>query len=265
MRTVLTLALALFVLMLAPCATAHDLYLVTGLRGSENRICARIGERFPESTNAVSADRVEQFRIHFTAGAAELAGQMEEKNRQFCAPRPSQETAIVAMVVRPRFIKLAAKDFNAYIAGEGLNQVIRLREQRKQTEAEGKELYSRYAKLLIGALGERATHPLALELEIVPMKDPASLRPGEALPVRVLFRGVPLAHVQVAAVYAGAELKGHEYPVTARTDAKGNAKLQLDRAGLWYARLIYMIPAEAASDADWRSFFATLTFDVPRE
>jgi hypothetical protein len=58
-------------------------------------------------------------------------------------------------------------------------------------------------------------------------------------------------------------LNGHEYPVTTRTDAEGRANLKLDRPGLWYARIIYMEPAQNDPEIDWRSYFSTTTFEVP--
>jgi uncharacterized GH25 family protein len=164
------------------------------------------------------------------------------------------------MVVQPRFIKLDGKLFNQYIEGEGLNAVMRSRAQSGET-AEGRELYSRYSKIISGSADAKTV--LGHTLEIVLEKNPAEIKAGEPLPVRVLFRGKPLADVQVAAVYAGAKLAGHKYPVATRTDSEGRAALSLDRAGLWYVRLIHMVPAVDDPDVDWRSFFATLTFSVP--
>lgn len=239
---------------------AHDLYLVTGVRGAENNVCARIGEHFPDSTNGITLDRVVRFQVRDAGVAKDLFAGAREEPKQLCAPLQNGP-ALVEMVVRPRFIELSAKDFNAYIHGENLREVIRLREQRNQTQAEGRELYSRYAKLIVGD-AEDATRPLGHELEIVPEKNPSQLKPGETLLVRILFHGQPLSGVRVSAVYEGAEPKGHEFPVTAETDEQGRARLRLDRSGLWYARLIHMVPAENERDADWRSFFATLTFRV---
>jgi uncharacterized GH25 family protein len=171
--------------------------------------------------------------------------------------------AIAEIVVHPRFIRLDAKDFDSYIEGEGFNSVIAARRQSGKTNAEGRELYSRFSKLLIGRNGNLATRPLGHVLEIVPEKDPAMLAAGEPLPVQVLFRGKPLGGVRVSAAYAGAEMKGHDFPLTAETGPDGRVLLKLDRAGLWYARLIHMVAAQDDPQIDWRSFFSTLTFEVP--
>ena len=240
--------------------TAHDLWLVAEKLGGGRRVCARIGEHFPESMNAVSADRVERFQVRTGAGVRPLEG--AKRGKQFCAANAA-ENGVVEMSVQPRFIRLPASDFNSYIEGEGFKDVIRARKESGKSEGEGRELYSRFAKLLLGVNGATASEPVGHVLEIVPEKDPATLAKDEPLAVLVLFLGKPLAGVRVSAVYAGAIAKGHEFPVTAETDAHGRALLKLDRPGLWYARLIHMVPAQDDPEVEWRSFFATLTFEVP--
>jgi len=256
------LTIPAFLLLTASTLSAHDLWLVTGVAAARGRVCARIGEHFPVSSNGVTADRVEAFQVRTESGVERLTGVAEKK--QFCAPLPrSAGTGVAEMIVHPRYIRLEAKDFNGYIEGEGFASVIAARKQSGKADADGRELYSRFSKVVMGRAGSLATHPLGHVLEIVPEKDPATLVAGEPLPVQVLFRGKPLAGVRVSAAYAGAEMKGHEFPVAAETDAQGRALLKLDRAGLWYARLIHMAPAQDDPQIDWRSYFATLTFEVP--
>lgn len=245
---------------LAVPAAAHDLYLVSGIAGAEAKVCARVGEHFPLSMNAITAPRIDRWQVLKGSEKHALKG-AEAKGKQFCAALPAKGPFISEMVVYPTFIKLAGKDFTEYTTGEGMTEIVKLR--AGNPDAEGRELYSRYSKLLVGA-SEANTKPLGHVLEIVPLTDPATLKSGEPLEVQVLFKGQPLADVQIAAAYSGAEMKGHEFPVVTRTDANGKATLKLDRGGLWYARLIHMVPAENDPDYQWRSFFATMTFTVPK-
>ena len=251
--------LSLFVLTFALPLFAHDLYLTA----DQKQICAGIGEAFPASENAVTADRLNLFRVRTNGSTTELRGTVIAK--QFCAPAPSATAYVAEMTVQPRYIKLKGKDFVGYIHGEGLKNVEQLREQNAQSDAEGRELYSRYSKLLVGRLGEPATKPVGHALEIIPQRDPSELKPGETLPVVVMFKGKPLPEAQLSAVYANAKLVGHEYPVTTRTNTEGKADLKLDRPGLWYARIIYMEPAQNDPEIDWRSYFSTMTFEVPNK
>jgi uncharacterized GH25 family protein len=266
----------------AASAAAHDLFLVVEGEGVRRRVCARIGEHFPESMNAVKLERIVRFRVSTGKEQLDLHGEVDEKAKQTCAflRDGTARGGKVELLSTPNFIELDAKEFNPYIEGEGFSRIVALRKAAGKSEAPGRELYSRFAKAILPEDTE-ATRPMGHELEIVPLKDPSVLKKGEALPVRVLFRGKPLTGVQVSAVYAGAKLEGHVFPVSSTTDAKGEAKLELDRPGLWYARLIHMLPSAEAGGTitgslgvrgasaipahDWRSFFATMTFTVPEK
>jgi|SRR5688572_5025922 len=241
-------------------AFSHDLYLVPGLPGAESQVCAAVGEHFPASMGAITPQRIDRWQL-LKGGEKHALKGAEVPGKLFCAPQPIGGPFIVEMVVHPTFIKLSGKDFTEYTTGEGMKEITKMR--AADLAADGRELYSRYSKLLVGP-SDAHTKPLGHVLEIVPLKDPANLKPGEPLQVQVLFRGNPLADVQIAAAYSGAEMKGHEFPVVTRTDAEGRAALRLDRAGLWYARLIHMVPANDDPDYQWRSFFATMTFTVPK-
>jgi hypothetical protein len=243
---------ALIALTLTPFATAHDLYIVRDGDG----ICARVGEHFPASMDAIDPERMERFSVN----GQPLKPTKDGAAKQTCAPA-DVNTGIVQATVPPRFIRLSGKDFQGYIQDEALHAAIAGR-KGKEGQA-GRELYSRYAKTLLGTNGPAATKPLGHVLEIVPETDPAALKAGQPLAVKVMFRGQPLVGVKLSAMYAGAQTTGHEYPVSTTTDENGRAVLKLDRPGQWYARLIYMVPSGGDPDYDWRSFFATLVFEVP--
>jgi hypothetical protein len=268
----------LFVLALP--AAAHDLFLVVEGTGDTRKVCARIGEHFPESMNAVKLERIVRFRLHIGQEVSNLRGEVNESAKQTCAflRNGIAKGGKVELLSTPNFIELDAKEFNPYIEGEGFARVIALRKAAGKSQTPGRELYSRSAKSILP--GDTApSQPIGHELEIVPLKDPAKLKKGEALPLRVLFRGKPLIGVRVSVMYAGAKLVGHSFPVNSITNENGEANLKLDRPGLWYARLIHMLPSAEAGGPDtgsmgagetkpqpaydWRSYFATMTFVVP--
>jgi len=198
---------------------------------------------------------------------------------------------------RQAAVELPAAKFEKYLAEEGLETISALRARRGQSAAPAKELYSRCAKSLIvvggyagsgsesrGALAEEgrpgtvdgrlpaaagtppaglpgvpADRVLGLTLELIPEKNPYALAAGQELPVRLLYRGAPLAGAKVAAV-------PKEQPsrqVAARTDAQGRVRLPLGGGGAWLVKAVHMIPAPPGSGADWESFWASLTFALP--
>lgn len=151
-------------------------------------------------------------------------------------------------------VEQAGAKFDNYLGEEGLE---RIRELRKAGEGPVKEIYSRCAKSLL-RVGEGSSgydRALGLELELVPEKDPYSLKPGEALPVRLLYRGEPLDGALVVAMASPGSR------VAARTSG-GRASLVLDRPGLWLVKAVHMVPAPEGSGAEWESLWASLTFDL---
>ncbi len=250
----------------ALAARAHDFWIwpktFRPAPGSRVTLAAGVGEDFPKFTNPVTLDRIEGLRLFAPGGAA--AQPLTALEFGIGAPG----AYMLALAVQQRFIELKPDDFRRYVTGEEFAHVLRARKESGQEDRPGREIYSRYSKLLVqaGAGDDRAlTRLVGHELEIVPEKNPArlALLAGGDFPVRVLFRGKPLAGARVSAAPEGglAGKGGHDFPVVARTGANGRAVLRLTRPGPWYARMIHMIPHSGA-DADWRSFFATLTFSA---
>jgi uncharacterized GH25 family protein len=100
-----------------------------------------------------------------------------------------------------------------------------------------------------------------LRLELVAETSPKKLRPnrGGPLPVRLVYEGKLLAGALVVAMNRDEP----EKPISSRTDRSGRVLLALPRGGVWLVKAVHMIPAPAASGADWESLWASLTFEAP--
>ena len=48
-----------------------------------------------------------------------------------------------------------------------------------------------------------------------------------------------------------------------RTGKDGRVRFRLPRGGMWLIKAVHMIPAPPASNADWESLWASLTFELP--
>ncbi len=173
---------------------------------------------------------------------------------------------VVGYAGQVRFITLEAAKFEPYLREKGLEHVVRARADAGSSDAPGREAYVRCAKTLVLAGGDDADDagfdlPLGLEVEIVPESDPLRARPGDTLTVRVLRDGAALAGVLVEA-HRG---DGEEHAVTARrTGEDGRARIVLPHAGFWLVSCVDMRPApeELREKADWRSVWASLSFEV---
>lgn len=158
-------------------------------------------------------------------------------------------------------LELAADKFNAYLVQEGLDTILEQRGRRNETGASAREHYSRCAKSLVlaghpsDAQGDRA---LGMTLELVAERNPYTLGAAQDLPVRLTYEGRPLAGALVVAMNS----LNPAQKQAARSDDDGRVRFQLHTGGMWLLKAVHMVPAPAGVDADWESFWASLTFEA---
>ena len=167
---------------------------------------------------------------------------------------------IVGYRSNPSTVELTAEKFNQYLKEEGLDAVAALRARRNETGAAAHELFSRCAKSLVlsgspsEAQGDRL---LGFTLELVAERNPYAIRVGEDLPIRLMYENRPLAGALVVAMN---RLNPSE-KLAARTDNDGRVRFRLRPGGMWLVKAVHMIPAPAGTNAEWASFWASLTFE----
>jgi uncharacterized GH25 family protein len=170
---------------------------------------------------------------------------------------------IVGYRSNPSAIELPAEKFNQYVKDEGLDAIAALRSSRHETGAPAHELFARCAKslLLSGPAGEnQGDRQLGFTLELVAERNPYRIRVGGDLPVRLTYENRPLAGALVVAM-------NHLNPSerqSVRTDNDGRAVFRLRSDGMWLIKAVHMIPAPKGSNAEWASFWASLTFELRR-
>lgn len=154
---------------------------------------------------------------------------------------------------------LAAEPFNAYLETDGLTLAIDQRRRAGRTRQPGREIYSRRAKALV-QLGTAPTeHPLRAighTLEIVPERNPYALPGGGPLPLRIEYRGAPLAGAKVLL----GDLDRPTAPLVARSGAGGRLVFPLTARGRWRASVVWTQPLTGHPRADFETVFASLTF-----
>jgi uncharacterized GH25 family protein len=169
---------------------------------------------------------------------------------------------ILAVSTVPTLIELPAAKFTAYLKDEGLTDTIAWRAQHGESDNAGKERYSKYAKAILrsGQANGFASHAVGYVIEIVPEADPYALKPGDSLPVQVLFRGQPAAGLEIESAWANTT--GNQATVVGRTGADGRMRVPLAAAGRWRLHTIKMERCAEQAAADWESFWASLTFEI---
>jgi len=169
---------------------------------------------------------------------------------------------VIAVQTYRDFVELDAVKFNTYLKKEGLERILREREQAGASETPGTEFYTRCAKALVnvgqGNNASRIKQELGMTLEIVPLGNPYEMKPGDSLPIQVLYLSKPIEGLTVIAF-------NNDQPEERRkiiTDKNGKALIPLNSKGIWLLQSIQMIPVEQPSRADWESFWASLTFEL---
>jgi uncharacterized GH25 family protein len=162
----------------------------------------------------------------------------------------------------PSAIEVAADKFNQYLKEEGLDAVAALRAGRHETGAPAHELFARCAKSLVfsgSPTDAQSDQRLGFTLELVAERNPYALRAGQDLPIRLTYEDRPLAGALVVAMN---RLNPAE-KLTARTDKDGRVRFVLRPGRMWLVKAVHMVPAPAGSNAEWASFWASLTFEAP--
>lgn len=100
----------------------------------------------------------------------------------------------------------------------------------------------------------RFSKPLGGKMELVPLKNPLSLKVGEKLPFQLLYNGKPLASAAVKAEgYGKGEVK---------TDAKGRAEIVIKKKGPNLVGATNRTPTPKDPNADVLVESANLSFEV---
>ena len=246
-------------------ARAHDLWLIPDVSPTPGKpvlIRANSGMDFPNSEHAPDVTTYKRRVVlpDGTEGTLDAAGKDEKSGLlRFTPARPG--VYVAAVETKPRVLKMAAVDFNAYLVSDGLPHIYALRSKENALDQPAVERYSKSPKVLL-RVGDGPGDPcrvLGLPLEIVPLRDPFTMKTGDTLGVRVLFQGKPLADANLGWDHPG---DGDPPSGTVRTNAKGEALVPVAQTGLMTIRLTHMTRPKTA-DYEWESFWTTLTFRLP--
>jgi uncharacterized GH25 family protein len=259
-------------------STAHDYWLEpSSFRmppGTRVSVFHRVGERFvgePVPRNPFAIVRFDEIDPSGAIRSVEGVDGLDPAG-WFVSRRPGKLELVYQS--RPSYVELDAATFATYLREEGLEWVSREREELGQGEAVAREAFSRSAKAWTCVGGEprpEAARPIAhgLELEVVANRDPCDASAGEELEFRLLRDGKPAAGVLTRALLRPSPPLLPASPTTpsstileARTDAGGRFRFRLPLAGVWLIKGVQMERLVGDPKADWRSRWASLTFDL---
>jgi len=246
-------------------AFAHDTWLLARSSAIEPGTPVVLeltsGMAFSANETAIRPERVARAALRLGGETSDLKERRSTaKSLQFTAQPGKRGVAVGWVELAPKSIDLKPDEVKEYLDEIGASGSVRHAWAEMSVPRRWRELYTKHAKtyLRVGRpkVDRSWGEPVGMSLEIVPERDPTSVRPGEELAVRVLRRGKPLAAFSVGLVHEG-ETGG----VLKTTDGQGRATFAILKAGRWLLRGTDL-RRSAKPEADWESDFTTLTFEV---
>ena len=253
--------------MAASPVSGHEFWIepqdFTVAAGEEIRADIRIGQDFKGDAFPYIPSRFAAFKRHDREGISNVDGATGDLPALTLEPRAEGLTIVTYVSVAERIRFQAWEKFAEYLDYEGLTTIPARHDARGLSRDEIRELYTRCAKTLVAvgdASGEkdRAT---GMRIELVAGENPATLSAGANMSFTLLWEGAPLGETQVALFRRGEDGADATRIVT-RTDQDGKAGFTLPGNGEYLVSAVHMIEAPAERNADWESYWASLTFGV---
>ncbi|MEO7360341.1 MAG: DUF4198 domain-containing protein [Gemmatimonadaceae bacterium] len=268
----------------ASLVKAHDFWLIPDAfavtPGGRLAVNGQTSSLFPTSLSAATPDRIVKARV-FTADSSVPVRDISVVGASLRMSHPTTQAGqrVVSVQLAPRSVRESPASFLRYLDLEGAPEArVRYDKEGLLPRAGGDSItrrYAKYAKTVVEVgRGPRAFqrvvgHPL----EFVPLTDPASLRTGDTLRVRLLLLGKPAAFARFHAGSVGTNHQAAQRDTTAarsaaaddvavETDGNGVATVVIVRPGVWNVRTLQIVPAARKSGADWDVHWATLVFAV---
>lgn len=262
---------------LAADAAAHDFWIIPSAfevpPGGTLEALGQTSTRFPSSVSAVATARVADARLVGPTGSTRITDLGQRDKSLVLRQRPSAPAQyLIAVALVPSPVRSPAAAFQHWLGLEGApGEAARLEALGAFRGADSVTRRTlKYAKTIaqVGSGGPRMFAQAAGQpLEFILGSDPASLRVGDTVPVRMVFNGRPVA---AGEAHAGAAdwpiAPGAEVPepqdVHLRADQQGVLRLTVTRGGVWNVRGIHVAPGASGASREWDVHWATLVFQI---
>lgn len=247
------------VLSLSSIAVAHHVFIMPEkfrvAPGEVFTVGYHAADGFPASTQLPK--RLDSAALH-TPGSTKPLGDLGVDGLRRTAKVTAPSGYFILTAVNPASsADMSANSFLNYLKEESLTHVIEAREKAGESALPGRERYSMFLKsiVLAGTPNDGYKHAVGTPIEIIPEKDPAQVKDGESLPVRVLVKGKPMSGLQIFAATVGTPAQN-----IGKTDANGRIAVTV-KPGPWRLHTIHMERVQEEK-VDWESFWTTLTFEI---
>jgi len=268
-----SLLLALFLLaigMSVEIALAHSIFIQSGRHrvdeGKKTPLFFCYGHHFPVD-DGVRSKKLATIKVHDPEGTVfEFSPRVDTCLQSQMVEYEKPGVYVLSAETNPGF-------YTKWIDKKGRNRstlkpMSAVKDEASKIE---KSLYSKqYAKTYVrcGATDGKYQAFVGLPLELVPMQDPTTLKPGDTLTLRIYSNGNPYKGAgQWDATYGGYSTEAEDLALSRKEVVGDTIDVQLDQPGRWFIR--YFIKTAATSDKKGEYLqlkqTATLVVLVPNE
>lgn len=217
-----------------------------------------VGEGFTGEDIDFSKFSVAKFTHYSPDGEKNTNGGLNEQKINDFLKFEKEGNHLLALNNTNKNIELEAKEFNEYLQEEGLNNVLKWREEHKALNKKGREMYQRCVKTLL-QVGAKHSDVYKLNtgmrLELIPQQNPYTAT--KSLTFQVLFDNKPVEDALLLVWQKGIDKTTvNKY----RTDATGKVTFSFEPKGVFMISTVHMIPFTDSEKADWQSYWGSYTF-----
>jgi uncharacterized GH25 family protein len=240
-------------------AFAHDTWIAprgfSAKAGDTVEFDATSHDTFPALDFAIAPDRIARSGVRLAGETRPLAVRRRgARSLELQAILPGPGIAVAWLELAPKRLELTPDKVAEY-----LEDIGRRAEARSPPKGRWRESYRKLMKTFVavgdGSNDGSAAEPVGLALELVPLAHPSALHPGDALRLRLLKDGRPLAGLAVAAHHESTPRRFET------TNAAGEVSFRLDGSGPWLFAATELVRSTKPG-LEWESQFTTLTLGI---
>ena len=230
--------------------------------GEKVRIKFRVGENFKGENWQGTKASVEELKLFYKDVDDDLKNLLSDStagdslNLQFF----DEGTVMVTYQSTNKYIQISADTFQTYLKEDGLQNAFDFRAANGLSDSMGREYYKRSVKTIfqVGAAKDSTyKNKTGLPLDIIPLRHPYSLKKGQALPIKILFKDSVLANNMVKVWH---KINGKTDMKDLYTDENGRLLVPVSLSGQWMLSVVKMEALSDTSRADWQSYWGSLTW-----
>jgi len=179
-----------------------------------------------------------------------------ESSLEVAARYDGYGTLVAWVAFKPREIDLERDEVQEYLDEIGAPES--LRRTWESSDGTWHETYTKYAKTFVvvgdGAEDRSCIRPLGTAVELVPLRDPTTVSPGEELVVRVLKNGYASEGQAVVALCGATGIRTIKY-----ANKSGHVTFEIDEPGPW---LFSATELRRQGNGTWTSDMTTMSFEA---